>query len=420
MEDYSCFPWSYSELFIKNILFQTDFETILACRQVCKGWREWFHQNSFWKQYLKYLKRFHPKPAQPFEAIPHEYHEEHIERISRYRLETLLFGCDVTILLEEEAFSLCAKIFKILRQQEKDLFPTVAKMTLYNLELLKKVLKEDKVINSFGPASAFLRLKVNNPLVKTIVTELVYNCLTCIIVDKKVEKIKAFKRFMLSTYRQDWGFTHFNPPLPPPETNVDAEIYGSKEEMLAAFERKAATAKRKRSAEHSLTEDEPGNKKSKTSPVITETPVEKSIYDMPVNGKINPYFPTVLELLDFDNLILKQYMIKKFQIDKFLVVPKLYDFLKQHSTMKDFVPDGFEVLGTDSEGIPFKHNPYCDGPCSDIAQVKYIENLEKRYLNTLQVTHFKEVVFWGRKDIRDRWSNFSEQLEEIEIEKKHD
>jgi hypothetical protein len=68
-----------------EILFQTDFETILACRQVCKGWREWFHQNGFWKQYLKYLKRLHLKATRPLEAIPCENHEAQVERITRYK-----------------------------------------------------------------------------------------------------------------------------------------------------------------------------------------------------------------------------------------------------------------------------------------------------------------------------------------------
>ena len=57
MTDYSNFPWSYPELFTNNILFNTDFPTILACRQVSMGWKQWFHENQFWKQYLKQLYR---------------------------------------------------------------------------------------------------------------------------------------------------------------------------------------------------------------------------------------------------------------------------------------------------------------------------------------------------------------------------
>jgi len=438
MTDYSNFPWSYPELFTNNILFNTDFPTILACRQVSMGWKQWFDENQFWKQYLKQLYRIHVKNAKPLEE--HSNKEEVVEqepelfmfrhggldiepndpnqadKITRYRLERLLFDCDFSKLTEQESFSLCSKVNNILQQLEKNLVPKVSKCSLETIGKLKQILNEETFIKSFGPTNAFLRLKVNNPIVKKIITELIYKYLNCIIVEKKEKTNETLRQLVMRTMirNQNWVFLYFQPQPPAPEPEVEAEVYSSEEEMLAAFKRKeeAAAAKRKRSTEEQLTEEEPSNKKAKISETA-ENEEKEGLYDIPSDTKINPYYPTVMELMDFDNEVLKQCLITKFQIDKILVVPKLDEIIFQQSSLEKVVPNGFEVVGIDIEGKPSKIDLGCDNLATDQVVVRYIDNLENIRISP----HLDEIAYWGGKDIRERWSLFSKQLDKIETEK---
>ena len=341
------------------------------------------------------------------------------DKITRYRLERLLFGCDSSKLTELEAFSLCSKVYNICRQQEKGLVPPVSKSSLQTTSKLKQILHEENFIKSFGPANAFLRLKVKNPVVNTIITELIYKYLTCIIVEKNEKGNDTLRHLVMRTMirNQNWVFLYFQPQPPAPEPEVEAEVYGSEEEMLAAFARKqVAAAKRKRSADEQLmTDEEPTNKKAKICETVEHEDM-KGLYDIPTDTKINQYYPTVMELLDFDNPVLKQCLITKFQIDKILVVPKLNEIILQQSTLEKVVPDGFEVVGIDLEGKPSKLNPGCDNLASDQVVVRYIDNLDN--IRTCNSPHQdEEIAYWGGKDIRERWSLFSKQLDKIETEK---
>jgi hypothetical protein len=232
----------------------------------------------------------------PIEDSPHVYvpGRSNSEVITRYRLERLLHGCDVRSITEAEAFTICCKVHKIIRQWKCDLVPPVSKTTLHYVRKCKEILKEETRIKYFGPISAFLRIKVNDPRVINIVKSIIFRYLSCMFVEKNEKETNNLLRHLIlnSMGQQNWVFSFFEQQRLP-VSDPEAKVYGSEADMLAAVSRKRAaeqangdepTNKKGKTAAKSTTADETTNKKAKTA---DKRSAEEATGDETTNEKEN-------------------------------------------------------------------------------------------------------------------------------------
>merc|ERR1719186_839403 len=132
--------------------------------------------------------------------------------------------------------------------------------------------------------------------------------------------------------------------------------------------------------------------------------------DKPV--RINPKFPTLLELIDFDDPIIKKMLVQKTGIDKILLCPRFNDVLSQPSSCLDST---LKVQGVGLDG------KVCEVDLSvlkeeDVAIMGYHIN---QCFNPRDQA--KNLVFWGGPDIHHNWAEFFQQLQDIDsnIHKKY-
>ena len=335
-------------------------------------------------------------------------------RLNRLPIDRSEF--EVNKCTEAEALALSSKIYRIQRQNELNLAPRVDKNCFYNT-----IKCMNKKIKSFGPIAAFIRLKVKSDLVSSIIDVLLFRYLSCIVVDKNMkDNVELFGIIMSSLGAgQNWIKEYFTPEDDQSsqvlKEGPEAVVYASEADMVAAVDAKAAAAANglKRGAEAVSEEDdaEPRSKKARTSNIVAEKE-EETIYSYSKPTPMNPNFPTLLELLDIDNLVLKRWLITKFGIDKLLVIPRLDQILLQQS--KSFeslnIPEDFEVIGRDCDGLVSKMKPSADVKISDLATVIFLDNIKP----PRDVVETEEVMFWGGADVRNRWTTFADQLSQPE------
>merc|ERR1719186_671186 len=132
--------------------------------------------------------------------------------------------------------------------------------------------------------------------------------------------------------------------------------------------------------------------------------------DEPV--RINTKFPTLLELIDFDDPIIKKMLVQKTGIDKILLCPRFNDVLSQPSSCLDSTLK-VQGLGLDGKVCEVDLNVLKE---EDVAIMGYHIN---QCFNPRDQA--KNLVFWGGPDIRHNWPEFSQQLQDIDsnIHKKY-
>eukprot|EP00088_Acartia_fossae_P045575 TRINITY_DN4909_c0_g1_i10.p1 TRINITY_DN4909_c0_g1~~TRINITY_DN4909_c0_g1_i10.p1 ORF type:complete len:524 (-),score=89.78 TRINITY_DN4909_c0_g1_i10:202-1773(-) len=470
-------PWTHPDTFFKILVYTDSFSTILDCRRVCKSWREWFNKYGFWTKYAKQRlgEMADMEQENAMEEVTTQGVKKHrlrdlanmeqenvmekvtAQRVTNYRLERVSHGFDPKKMSESEAFALMSKLHKISRQHKDGLVPEVPQQTFTNTRKLKKMLDEKEGVKSLGPLEAFVRIKVKNPLVNTIVSEVINRYLPAIIVDKAEKTNRVLQELVIKSMftRQDWVFIYFKPP-DNSEIFKDAPkamVYESEADMERALRDSqlwetqprhtkmvnagssavmaiksdlentsvnSPRVRRKRLADAASSDDQPGPSSAKVAKLDQEyesdeededEPEEPTIYSECRPTTTNPHYPTLLELLDIDHDAIRQALITKFAIDKVLVVPKLDEILLQQSSCSDSIPQNFDAVGRDQDGNLSKINPSVDVHVSDQAVVRFIENIVNNDKNDQQL------IFWGGKDIRHRWSKFSEQLAEAEKDK---
>lgn len=334
-----------------------------------------------------------------------------------YRLNRLLIDkieFQVNKCTEVEAFALSIKIHRIQRQNELNLFPRVNSNCFYNaIRCMKKKIK------SFGPIAAFIRLKVKSDLVSSIINVLLFRYLSCIVVDKsEKDDVELFRIIMSSLAAgQNWIKEYFTPEDDQScqvlKEGPEAVVYASEVDMVAAEDAKAAANGLKRGAESVSEEEdaEPRSKKGRFSNIVGEKE-EETIYSYSEPTLMNQNFPTLLELLDIDNIVLKRWLITKFGIDKLLVIPRLDQILLQQSNSFESlnIPEDFELIGLDCDGLVSKMKPSADVKVTDLATVIFLDNIKP----LRDVVQTEEVMFWGGADVRNRWNKFADQLSQPE------
>jgi len=279
------------------------------------------------------------------------------------------------------------------------------------------------------------------------VTEILSKYLTSIIVDKAEKDNQKLQIFVMRAMAtgQNWVFRYFHPDQDPEFAH--AEIYASEEEARRATmktEQKSnpppsCVTLFTKSADSSVTTEKPASnsshdnettvsseesdsnqklkrkrtdedgeitKKQKVEDDEDPPEMEESIYTSDVK-LTNPNFPTILELLDIDHPVVEEALVSRFHIDKILVVPRLEEFILHQEKYADLVQGGLEIIGRDQDGNVSKINPERDFYVTDNAVVGYIDNIVSIEFNKNQL------IFWGGRDIRSRWGEFSRQLDEV-------
>lgn len=135
---------------------------ILFSRLACKSWNEWFNKNNIWIKYLKQRRNLSNLNDVGKVDMDKWYTDDpgRLKRMTEYRLNRLLLGSRLkdNKYTEADALAISSKMYKIQRQEELNLVPFVdMKVFKSAIKLTKGV--EDDGIKSFGPVSAFIRLK---------------------------------------------------------------------------------------------------------------------------------------------------------------------------------------------------------------------------------------------------------------------
>jgi len=235
MIDFATFPWSYPDIFTKILVYTENYQTVLNTRVVCQGWQNWL---AAYKPWIKFLKYRRSKFCTDLSKIVAE--ENSPRYLIKYRLGRLIFSCTDHTLSELEALKLLLKIeagFRQLRENKIPVLPSVSTDTMWYLEDLQKLERDDEKILSIGPISLFIRIKVSNPLVMRVVTEILSRILTCIVVDSTEKENPGRMRYYVRgmSNGQNWIFRDIQPRQINQYSHI-LEIYASEEDALKALD----------------------------------------------------------------------------------------------------------------------------------------------------------------------------------------
>jgi len=366
------FPMTYRTPFTL-ILLECSPRDILACRATCTTWYSWFTSSStIWSKYLSTFTRLAP---------------------SDYRLAKLL---ELPVAGEADALSLSVKVHRALNEKE----------SVMNQDFLRLLRALEGMVPVLAPPSVFIRLKVNHPVVREIVQEVLHCYLGRILVDWSGMPL-------LSSMPQCiFAFVDIFKKKTEPSVDTSGSFVPEGEDKLEEALRvslDAAGEKRKRNeSENSknkriklYNENEEDDDEDIMEKHDTESNSE-SIYA--VKDTVNPEFPTLLELLSIDHPLVQEVLVNRCQIATRLIVPQLYEFL-HHPCL---LASNKLLVGCDSDGkvasvIPDPETSYKDGE----ALLGFIENPSG-------IRGANNVEFWGGKDIRYRWPEFAKQLDQID------
>ncbi|XP_023336215.1 uncharacterized protein LOC111707352 isoform X2 [Eurytemora carolleeae] len=401
--DFSTFPWTHPNIFTNMMLGTSSSATILACRVVCQDWRNWFNKNQIWGKYFKIRKR------QIIEKLKKSQSDQFLVDVSIYRIERLIEELEKEEEVPEENYlKISIQIEKCVRQLEIGLVPIFPQSTYrYVTELLELGSPAGTGIKSVGPVSLFIKIKVDDPLVVRVASEILNKYLTSIIVDKSARDNQAMQIFVMRAMAtgQNWVFRYFNPAL---ESQQEAEVYCSEAEARRAsalkgtlqiqasttltsnpsttsssivsttsylFSNHIPEKNKDVSLKRKLEEEEGDSKKQKLEEEDEEE--EDSIYSC-IRVQSNPHFPTILELLDIDHPVILKALVDRFKIDRLLLVPNLEKFILHQEKYSGLIEKGFEIIGR-SYGLARN-----------------------------------QLLYWGGTDVRNRWEEFSKQLADMD------
>ena len=335
-----------------------------------------------------------------------------------YRLRKLLETSSET---EGDCLRICMKLTRILNKDRAQ--PRVSQDTM------ARVKKLERSIPVMGPPALFIRLKVNHPLVKKIVAEMLCNLLSCIILDKQDATNRDVKMLVFrSMYGQDGAqnFVYVD-NLRVLEDSEDSEA-GPEGVVLEGEHRLAEALKLSLQpssgsrGEKRKTESEPGDEEDQAPPAKRvrhfdqdteienengeetdcaqeDVPESKSIYALE-EQEDKFIFPTILDLLSFDNDIVRNVLIERCNIDRLVVVPQFEKFLQY---LPHFQDSEKTIVGCDSDGKVNSIKP-ASFTGSDSLLVGSIET--PMAYNSPE----KFVEFWGGRDKRHQWPEFAAHL----------
>jgi len=251
---------------------------------------------------------------------------------------------------EEQCRELCIKVDRVagdeLPSANQDRIHLVEKL---HLEVYGPVL---------GPVEVFVRVKVDHPLVNQIIKENIVRYLNSILID---------------------------------ETDSRALMLWIKYPVLCT-EGALIPVEFKESDELKSTLDE------------IDLDENRSRIEAPV--QIHPNYPTVLELLDFDDPIIKEMLIQETGIDKIFVCPLFTDLLSNPSCSLVNSRVKVQCVGTDGNICEVNMSKVKEG---DVAVMGY--HVSQCFSQT---ERDKNLPFWGGPDIRHNWPEFEQMLKGID------
>ena len=411
MSSWTSLPLTHPTPFSLILLELSSPRELLACRAVCRSWSSWFSaSSSLWSKYLaRQLATDRPEPGQVFAA---------------YRRRKILEARS-----ESEADSL--RVCVMMWRARHEVCPPVSPDTMRLVNTL------EMKVPVLGPPALFIRMKVNHPLVKKIIVELLSKYLTCICLNKQdVARNEDVKNFVS---RQSWGPNGtqnwaFVDNLRNKDQEEEEEE-GTKEqpelegvvlegehrlEEALKLSLQPRTDKRKLEEEagesskdckrrkkeketdaEDCKEEEGAKDESEEEEAAEEEAEGKSLYSVDEGSKRH-MFPSILDVLSIDHEVVRSLLIDRCEIHKHFIVPQFDQFI-QHLSLFDTEDETTRVIGCDSDGKVVSINPALFNNVGDTI-VGYIDSPF-----TLG-DHGRLLTVWGGEDIRDKWPEFAKQL----------
>jgi len=357
--DLSQFPFSHPRVF-SQMLMSLDSRSLLSLRLVCSTWVRWMNQCRVWSRALPVRR----------EAARLAAGDQVIRNMRLDRMESQPAGT------EEECRQLCIRMDRVAGEE----VPPVEEGRINlvkQLHLAVDMREMDGPV--MGPVEIFVRVKVDHPLVKQIVKENIVRFLNSILVDENDRRaLMMWRRYPVLCTDRAMLPINFHEPM----------------------------------NEASDTKPEPSSKRIRLDEDLENQEVNISKVEVP--ARIHPDFPTLLELLDIDDPIIKRMLIQKTGIDKILACPRFTDIMSQSSSGFDSLLKVDSVQGVGMDGKVCEVN-VSSLKAGDVAVMGY--HVNQCFTNSEQA---KNLVFWGGPDIRHNWPIFAQQLEEIDsnIERK--
>ena len=301
-----------------------------------------------------------------------------------------------------------------------------------SLDTMKLVKTLELSVPVLAPPALFLRLKVNHPVVKKIIVELLSKFLSCICLNKQDvaqnDQVRTFvsRQSWGPNGTQNWAFVNnlrnHNQQQEEEEEEVKAEekdaglegvVLEGEHRLEEALKLSLLPRGEKRKTEEERSEEAGQGKRRKLeeeeekadSDAEEEQSSEgeevKSIYSVDEESKPSD-FPTILDVLSIDHEVVRSLLISRCQIDKHYIVPQFDKFI-QYLSMFETEDETIRLIGCDSDGKVVSVNPSQFNSVGDTI-MGYIEtpftfNDQSRLLTV-----------WGGPDIKDRWPEFSRQL----------
>ena len=377
------------------ILLNLSPREVLACRAVCSSWSSWFSaSSSLWSKYLSLqLSQDQSDPGQVLVS---------------YRRRKILES-------RSESEADCLRVSVMLWRARREVCPSVSTHTM---GLVKRL--EEKV-PVLGPPALFIRLKVDHPVVKKIVVELLNKYLSCICLNKQdVARNEEIKNFVT---RQSWGpngtqswafVDNLRSKEMEEEAEEDKEGEGMEGVVLEGEHRleealrlslEPRGEKRKMEEESSdvssdvkkrkLEEDEENEEEE------AEENEETSIYAVDNVGS-GDMFPSILDVLSIDHEVVRDLLVDRCAIHKHFIVPE-FDKIFQHISRFQDKEKITRVVSCDTDGKVVSIDPAMFGNVGDTL-VGYVDS-------PFSIgDHEHLVTNWGGRDIRDKWPEFAQQL----------
>ena len=414
--DLSELPLTHPNLF-SNILLNCEPRDLLSCRATCLTWRSWFSSSSsIWAKFVS--KLLETKRTELF---------ENSSFLKNYRIRKLLEHQDTDT--EAGCLQLCMKISRILREKSD---PKVSQDTM------KRVKKLENSIPVMGPPAIFIRVKVDHPVIKKIIGEMLSSFLNCIILDREDAAKEFVKMFVFrSMYGQDGAqnFVYVDNLRPKDDVEEDdsddnddgpeglvlegehrlaealkmsmqSSSRGEKRKHEDEAEAQEGQSSKKARGENSDQDEEIDEKTS--GEVVNEGAIcqTKSIYEIE-QGEISELpFPTLLDLLEIDNHVVQTVLIERCRIDRILVIPQFEKFLEYLPRLQG---GGKTIVGCDFDGKVHSINPDSfEG--SDNILIGSIDTP----LNIASPNPERLLEAWGGRDKRHLWPEFARHLEEVD------
>ena len=411
-------PLTHPNLF-SMILLNCYPRDLLSCRATCLTWRSWFSSSSsIWSRFVSKLLE-----------SKKNYLFDNSSFLKNYRIRKLLEHQDIEA--EAGCLQLCMKVSRILREKSD---PKVSQDTM------RRVKKLENSIPVMGPPAIFIRVKVDHPIIKKIIGEMMSSFLNCIILDREDAAKEFVKMFVFrSMYGQDGAqnFVYVDNLRPKDNEEDDSDDKADGPEGLVlegehrlsealkmslqsssrgekrkgekvADVQEGRSSKKARGESGNQEQDEEIGEKTSTGEVVNEGAVceTKSIYEI-VHGEISELpFPTLLDLLEIDNNVVKTVLLERCRIDRILVIPQFEKFLEYLPRLQG---GDKTIVGCDFDGKVHSINPDSFKGSDNIL----IGSIDTP-LNIASPNPERLLEAWAGQDKRHLWPEFAQHLEEAD------